>query len=207
MDLALDVVTDAARDAAVKAFDTKEIKVESEFGDKSQSDARDMAVDMAVQATTADHEVFQAYLQPAAVEEPLAVEYPGMDRLIVGKVDVRLHDTSICDLKTSKSKKGQNFVDDSQALTTYGLLHLAHYAEVPKQYIINEIVFGKRGIRTEQYVTHRTEIQLQRQLSRFAVALRLIDTGVFMPCSPGDWWCSENFCGFFHQCEFSEAIT
>jgi len=116
--------------------------------------------------------------------------------------DAKDEEGYIDDLKTSKASKGQGFADGSMAISCYGVLHRAHYGENPKGYRIQNVITSKSGTRTKTFETERTEAQLNQQIARFARGLEAIKTGVFLPCDPGHWKCSEQYCGFWRQCEF-----
>jgi hypothetical protein len=201
--LKVDLVTDAARDEAKERFENNEYIPSKEFEGKSKGAAAGIATDMAVELAQKDYEVFQEDLQPVGVEESMAVEYPGLSRVIVGRLDVREPENVINDFKTGKRAYGQSKVDDSMQLSTYGMLHLAEFGAVPENYRVQNVVHTEKGgTRTNEYETMRTKEALQRQLMRFAAACRAIDAGNFIPADQSQWWCSKDFCGFYDRCKF-----
>ena len=201
-DVSEDVVTDAARDCVNKTFDEREVVSEKEFADMSKEDARGMTVDMAVTFVVTDYTEFQLGIQPSMVEKSLAIKFKDLDRIICGQIDTVNEDGWVDDLKTGKRAKGQAFADTSMGLSTYGMLYLAHMGKAPPGYRIHNVVQGKSGCKTHVYETTRTEEDLNRQLARFQRALELIKSGVFMPCDPGFWKCSEGWCEYWFQCKF-----
>lgn len=203
-DLALNQTQDAARDEVNRIFDTSEFIAEEEFADKNPKDARGIAVDKAVSFTTTDYNVFQKDLYPDAVEEILAVEFPELPRLIVGRIDTRLPGPIINDLKTSKRAKGQAFCDTSQGLTTYGLLAWGNLGgKPPEEYEVDNVIDASpKPARTERYFTKRTVEDIDRQVARFAAGMRAIEAGAFIPCNPEHWKCSRDYCGYWVKCKF-----
>ena len=200
-DLSPDECTDAARDYVTNAFDGNEVHVEKEFEGKSKDAAKGITVDFAVDMASKDREVFLPEIQPAKVEEPMAVDYPGISRTIVGKTDVIDTDDVIRDLKTGKRSYGQAKADDNMGLTTYGLLYYALNQELPSGYAIENVVAsGKSPVKTNVYESERGVDRLQRQLDRFAYWCRVIDSGIFGPADPCSWFCSESWCQFWAQC-------
>jgi len=185
-----------------RRFEKNDWAVTPEFEGKSKEDARGIAVDLAVEFSSEDYEEFQTSIQAKVVEEPLAAEFPGLSRIIVGKIDLEMPDTTMVDLKTSKRAKGQSFADTSQALSTYGMLRKVTGSVAPCGYDIHNLIQGKKGVRTEVYHTTRTEDELMRTLARFKAAMAAIDAGNFIPCSSEHWKCSEAYCGFYNRCQF-----
>lgn len=204
-DLPTGECTDAARDDVNNSFNASEVRVEKEWDGKSVEDARGIAVDLAVEMAQMDREVFLPEIHPTAVEETIAVSFPGLSRIVVGKFDVREEglDDVIRDLKTGKQAFGQSKVDDDSGLTTYGLLLKATTGKRPDKYMIDNVV-AKSGkpAKTNAYITLRSERQLQQQLARFALCLDNISKGAFMCCNPNHWLCSADWCQFHHICPY-----
>lgn len=205
MDLPMVEVTDAARDKVQSLFGDHDWSPSPEFAGKSKPHARGICTDMAVELTAEDYGAFQVDLKPAGVEETMAVQYPGLSRLIVGKVDVRLPTNAIIDLKTGKRAYGQSRTDESMSLSTYGLLTLVTQGILPPSFLIHNVVRSKTGCRTDVYETTRTKEDLQRQLERFAAGIRAIEAGNFCPCSCEHWKCCPEWCGFFYRCKYGGA--
>jgi hypothetical protein len=205
VDVAENVCTDAARDTAVAEFDRQEIALEPEFADKSLPDARGIAVDKATAFALADRKEFHPRIEnPIATEEMVAVNYAGLKRVIVGKVDlVELTQRSdvIVDLKSSKVSKSQDFADSNMGISTYGMAWLAKTGKAP-MYRIHALVDLKAGVKCQELETTRTQEELQKQLERFAAAERTIQTGVFMPANPESWWCCAAYCGYWNRCKY-----
>jgi len=201
-DVPLDVVTDATRDDVVGRFEKNDYCATKEFEGKSKSHARDIATDLAVEFVTKDYSAFQVDLTPASVEESIAVQFEGLPRVIVGKIDLREEDCSIVDLKTGKQAFGQSKTDNSMALSTYGLLTLAEHGVLPPNYRIQNVSRGKTGCKANLYETERTMEDIRRQLMRFTAGMKAIEAGNFVPCDSGHWKCSPGFCGFYSRCPY-----
>jgi len=206
-DLPVEECKDAARDDVNTTFESNEVRIEKEWEGKSQADARGIAVDLAVEMSETDRLVFQPEIQPATVEETIAVSYPSLSHIIVGKMDVRVEndeENDIRDLKTGKRAYGQSAADAEGGLTTYGLLRAATTGLKPDRYLIDNVVAtGKSATKTNAYVTLRTDRQIQQQLERFALFMGLINKGAFGCCNPKHWRCSADWCGFHHLCPFA----
>lgn|GEM_PF-1702563 len=198
-------VKDATRDDVNERFETNEYAATEEFADKSKQAARGIAVDLAVELTAVDYSEFQVNLQPAAVELPLSVQFPGVKRLIVGKIDNVLTDASVVDLKTGKRAYGEDRAQKSMQLTTYGLLVHAKFGKLPPDYRIESLARGAKNVTTNVYHASRSVEDLERQIARFNRACDVIDSGVFLPCNPEHWKCSREYCGYFDMCEFGRG--
>jgi len=206
-DIDVDQVKDAARDYVSVQFDSHEVHVEREFEGKSKEDAKGISVDFAVKMAENDREIFQPKIFPIAVEESLAFRYPGISRIIVGKLDDREPNNVIGDFKTGKKRFGQAKTDDAMGLTTYGMLVYATTGEIPSGYRIDNVVVTVAGnMSNGTYKTTRTKEQLQRQLDRFALWDKLINQGIFAPSNPEEWWCSQDWCGYWKICPYRSNI-
>ena len=203
--LKLDEVKDATRDDVRKRFDSNDFSAETEFEGKSKKQAVDISTDLAVELVTKDFEVFQEDMMPIAVEESMAIQYEELDRLIVGKIDVREDNYKITDLKTSKRAYGQAKADDSMGLSTYGLLCLVEHGQMPMEYEVQNVVRGSKACKTEVYTTRRTREQLERQLLRFKAGIIAVKAGNFVPANPENWICSPTWCGYYQECTFGGA--
>ena len=201
--LKIDEITDATRDNIKERFDANEYSASTEFKGKSKKEASDIAVDMGVQLVERDYQDFQEVLMPEAVEESMAVRYADLSRIIVGKIDVRTKDYKIIDLKTGKKAFGQSAADTLMGLTTYGLLCSVEHGAQPPEYEIQNVVRTVGGnVNTNVYKTRRNAEDIQRQLLRFASVIKAIDSGIFTPANPGDWWCSPTWCGYYKMCRY-----
>jgi len=202
-DLPFEDCQDASRDYVNNSFDTKEVQVEQEFDGKSKEDAKGITVDLAVEITRKDREIFQPEIQPVQVERSLAVEYPEMSRIIVGTIDAEEGGEVVRDLKSGKRAYGQSKADDSMALSTYGVLLTATSGKMPSEYLIDNVVAsGKSPVKTGAYRTTRTKEQLERQLRRFASWLKVVDSGMFAPCNPEHFKCCPQWCGYWPRCPY-----
>jgi hypothetical protein len=202
--LDLDTCKDIGRDSVNEAFQQAEIMLDNEYEGKSKEDARGLAVDTAVSFVAADNETFIPAIDPVAVEFKLAVAHPDSKRVIVGKLDCLDVHVDVCDLKTTNLRpKNQDFADTDMGLTTYGLLVMSHYNRIPHQFKVHNLCRKKNGeVQALELTTTRTAVDLKRQLARFVQAAKCMDTGVFMPCNPGNWKCSPEYCGYWKKCEF-----
>lgn len=206
-DLPVEEVTDAARDSINETWASSEIHVEKEWEGKSTDEARGIAVDLATDMAAKDREIFHPQIRPAAVEETVAISFPSLPRLIVGKKDVREkgNEGILRDLKTGKRAFGQSKADSDMGLTTYGLLEKVSTGQAPDRYLIDNVIARSKTkpTRTEVYETVRSEKRLEQQLARFALAMEIIQKGAFMCCNPGDWVCSESWCGYWRICPYA----
>ena len=206
-DMNVEELQDVARDYVCETFESSEVETGKEFEGETKESARGIAVDMSVTMAQKDREDFLPIILPVAVEETMAISFPNLSRIVVGKLDVReSHDGDIIrDLKTGKRAFGQAKTDSGMGLTTYGMLFLATHGKLPDGYKIDNVInSGKRPCKTELYATERSQAQIERQLGRFVSVCDGIDKGVFMPANPVDWWCSKDWCSHHHICPFAE---
>lgn len=101
--------------------------------------------------------------------------------------------TSIADFKFIGKTMAQSMVDGALQLTMYSLA--TGIAAVR----FDQLVKTKtpKVVRATSIRTRQDHLWLQRVIREVAEA---ISKGVFPPCDPTDWVCSEKWCGYWHMC-------
>jgi hypothetical protein len=101
--------------------------------------------------------------------------------------------TAIADFKFVGKTMAQSMVDGSLQLTMYSLA--TGIAAVRFDQLVKTKV--PKVKRAQSIRTRRDHLWLQRVVREVAEA---ISKGVFPPCDPTDWVCSEKWCGYWHMC-------
>jgi len=101
--------------------------------------------------------------------------------------------TSVSDLKVKAKSMSQGDVDGSLQLTLYS------YVEGINSVRYDQLLRQKTPKFKQVSSTRTTSDHLWMQEVVTGVA-KAISAGIFPPCDPTSWVCSEKWCGYFHQC-------
>ncbi len=133
-------------------------------------------------------------IQPTAVEKEFRVDLDvdGNTVPVVGYIDIEQAET-ISDYKICAKAKSQAEADNSLQLTLYGAA-----TQKPKaEYIC---LCKTKTPKTIRVSTDLTAQRAQWAAVVYAEVIRAISKGVFPPCDPANWCCSERFCGYWKLC-------
>lgn len=151
-------------------------------------------------------EVVAPKYQPIAVEEEVRIELPG-PRDIVGRIDLTL-ENGLQDTKTGAKAKNQADIDKDVQFTTYAAMYEKKYGKPPERIIIDNVI-DRVSAKTAKVVTQHISFETQRDgVDIAALAARIntvtkgIEAGMFMPATPGAWWCSAKSCGYWRTCPY-----
>lgn len=200
-------------DLSVSSFDEQVHAPEFEFTleEKSQGGeivighARDAVADMAkVYAESQAPEY-----QPLFVELEVTIPMPDAPRDLLAKIDLIDDQKRVIDFKTGGKAKTQADADTAVQLTVYAAAHLVQTGEPATDLRFDTIVQTKT--RTKRVVTNTTRgpADFQALANRINVTLAQVDAGIFPPTTPGAWWCSPKWCGYWATCPYvnSERIA
>jgi len=196
-----DLPADDIVDAAVAGFETGAaggyILGENET-EKDVGGAKDSLVEM-----TACHAAEQApEYQPVLVEHRVRIALPGA-RDLVGILDLADDQGRVVDFKTSGRRKSQAEADDSVQLTVYAATYKAVTSHQPRSLRMDSIVRTKGGsVYREALDTTRDDADFAALANRINTVSAAIDAGSFPPATPGAWWCSNSYCGYWRSCPY-----
>ena len=133
-------------------------------------------------------------IQPVAVEEQFRIDLDidGDTVPVTGYIDLE-QDTGLSDYKVVGRTKSQSDADNSLQLSVYGAAKDVKRAEF--------ICL----VKTKKPKVERVPTIMTKKRSAWAAEIcssvaRAISAGVFPPCDPASWACSERFCGYWHLC-------
>jgi len=139
--------------------------------------------------------------QPVAVECQSRIVFPNASRDLLAITDLRDNRNRIIDIKTAGKRMAQSDVDHSFQLTIYAAAYQLDYGVPPDE--VRFDVLTKTKIPQRQVVrSQRTQADFQVLINRVNATTAGIDAGLFMPASPGAWWCSQKWCGFARTCPY-----
>ena len=135
--------------------------------------------------------------QAAPKRNPMYVEYEFEVQIngipVLGRIDVLQKDKSIVELKTSKRAWASGRAEKSVQTVVYSLAVQELFGIEPKMYFDVTSPPGK-----VQFIEVSSDLNdLQ---DRLEVASRLVEAGLFPKCSPQNWYCSPEWCGYYQIC-------
>lgn len=137
-------------------------------------------------------------VQPEKIELPFEIPYD--KHFLTGRIDLIIK-KGFRELKTSNKKKNQREVDETDQLTIYSLAYEFLFGKPPEK-IIMDVLVNTKIVKYEPMETIRTYDDMNLFLRRVNTVFLGIQKGVFLPCNPMDWICSERWCGFYNTCKY-----
>lgn len=139
--------------------------------------------------------------QPIMVEHPVRIELPG-PRDLVGIIDLADEQQRVTDFKTGGRRKSQEDADGSVQLTVYAAAFQVETGSPPSEVRLDTAVKTKTKMYRDVITSTRDADDFAALASRINVVTDAIDRGSFPPATPGAWWCSSRFCGYYSTCPF-----
>lgn len=141
--------------------------------------------------------------QPVKVEEKGTIPLPMLDHDLVYVVDMVTDANEIVDFKTKKRRGNEDDADQSVQLSVYAAAMINDNQEEITVKLDSLIEASARKPVTRDLVTAtRDKTDLPILGRRVAVVSKAIKSGLFPPASPGSWWCSESWCGYWSTCPY-----
>jgi hypothetical protein len=202
-----DLAVDEIVEASVEAFDmaTKDLywltPEEVARGETLVlAEARDQ-----VAALARLHAIQQApCYQPVLVEEWITIPLPDSPFDLLCVLDLVDDKARLTDFKTSNKKMKQAQADRSLQLTTYTAAHYVKFGCLPSEVRLDVIVKGLKPQR-QLLPSTRNMQDIAVLASRMNVTIAAIQAGIFTPCSPGAWNCSDRWCNYWSTCPYVNA--
>lgn len=174
------------------SFD-KEAK-ETEWADDKPGDQKDLGVKM----LTVYHTEAAPKIQPATVQDAFRIETE--EYALGGTLDLTDKDGFIRDTKTSKQNYDEDHVSDSTQATMYDFAYETKYGKKPKGFKFD--VITKHKVPRYQEVTGVVSLpQRERLFETVNIMHAQIKDGRFQYAPEGAWWCSKDWCGYWHMCK------
>lgn len=139
--------------------------------------------------------------QPSIIEQAVRIYLPHSSHDLLGVIDMADDKGRIVDVKTAAKSKAKDEADGSVQLTVYAAFHKVVTDELPRDLRLEVLVDSKTPKR-QTLVTQRDGADLAALGARIDAATRAIQAGVYVPATPGAWWCSGKWCGYHSTCKF-----
>ena len=138
--------------------------------------------------------------QPVMVEKRMFVDLPGVDRPLLGFIDLVDDKSFIRDSKTKGKTPPENIAANSLQLSAYAMGYRAITGKKEKGVGLDFCIKTKEPKYIEIHEKTRPDWQLTRDLETIINVAKVINAGTFYPCDPDAWNCSEKWCGYYKEC-------
>ncbi len=173
------------------------------------------AIDDAVVLSKLHHAEMAPKIEPLELEKFFRIEMRGYPMDLTGRFDIKEVSGNLRDTKTSKRSPVQKDVDADDQLTIYALaenvVEGAHHEDVAKAFAVSNRIKPRKLymdylVKTQKpkvvtVETRRQPEQMYRLFRMIEIAVKVHETGVFMP-NPNGWWCSKTYCGYWSRCPY-----
>ena len=198
-----DVVTDAARDAVVGRVDREGLSLQADEAFFGRAVTIDAMKDQAVGLAVLHHEKAAPLIEPIALERSWILDFSDTGHTLAGRIDVE-EVRGIIDPKTVSKAPTQKWADTSDQLTMYTIAKSTLDGIPPEEIELRfDCLHKLKTPKYKPFPTRRTQKDVDALLLKIQTALRVIETGVFMPTSRENWWCSPEWCAFYDDCPYT----
>lgn len=155
--------------------------------------------DQAINLVTVYHETTAPTVMPALVEQRFKCDMPDAPYPMSGRVDLIDEDEIIIDHKTSGRKWTPDQASGNVQFSAYefGRRVLTGRTETPGVQV--HVVVKKKEPEVQRIACPKTNADMQGFESIHRFVAQGVKRGDFPPRTDG-WWCSENWCGYWHRC-------
>lgn len=176
---------------------------EVDFGTDKPGELKDKAI----QVLDAMHTNLAPEIVPVSVERKFELSWEGLDWTFLGYLDVEEADGAVSDLKVKGKRISQYQADFDPQATGYLFSQRAEGRPASEFRFRVGVKAAKPFAETVR--TTRTDKQLDVFQDRLFLAANEIawrlESGNWSGATPGDWLCSQKFCGYWSACPFGAA--
>jgi RecB family exonuclease len=160
---------------------------------------RGKLINEAVRLAHIHHTYIAPHLEPTQVQRDFAIEIAG--HTVTGRIDIQEGSRTLRDTKVSGRSPAKDEADRSLQLTIYAMAAAQLDGVVPNSLHLDYLVNTAQPSVVKLQTT-RGRHQFFAVEERVKAAVRAIESGVFVPANPTDWWCSPSYCPHFLGCKF-----
>jgi hypothetical protein len=191
-------------DAACEAFEDG-LKAGYTFSEEEVSIGREKVFGLAIDQVSDLAELHAAEqapdYQPTEVEHTTRIVFPDAPVDLLAVTDLRDDQRHVVDFKTAAKRKSAAEVDRSIQLSIYAAAYWVDHGVPPAAVYLDTLVKTKTPKRQLLWST-RDESHIKVLVRRINVTLAAIELGVFTPCPPDAWQCSDKWCGYWRTCPY-----
>ena len=194
-------VEDIARDAVIDKIEKDGLRLIGDEKTIGKKVVKGQLIDEAVNLSDTHAVECAPLIAPVAVESEGELQ-TGI-RPIRYRIDIET-EKGIKETKTGARTPPKDRADLDDQLTMYSLVYYSRHKKMPEDLSMDFLLLPstKLGYRALTQETSRTRAQLESFLLRVETAVKLLDSGVFMPTDRSNWWCSPKWCGYYEDCPY-----
>lgn len=199
--LPLEAVREAACDAVLDGF-SQDVLLTSDELTQSRENLVGSTIDRAVKLAELHATACAPNLEPTAVEQRFRLETGGSIAL-EGTADVVEAGKGVLrDTKTTGKAYAADAAANSVQKDFYALM--AEKSGLKLREFKLDVLVGSGKKIAYQEVSSPTPTDHEPLLRRIDAAVRVFDSGAFMPADPSDWCCNPKWCGYWSRCPYGE---
>lgn len=193
-------------DVAAAEFDSRASKEDVTLAEEEQSRGKSIvlgeALDSTVRMAGAYAGLVAPKYQPQLVESRQKIEVPEAAHDLLAILDLVDEKDAVVEIKTAGKTGKQEDWDNSVQLSIQALTMVALKGKAPSSIQVEQIVDLKSGPKVVTWQTTRSKPDFDALIQRYSQVSKAITAGIFTPATPGAWWCSPKFCGYWRSCKF-----
>lgn len=199
--LPMEAVREAAADAAREGFE-QEVLLTGEEAAVGRDNLIGQTIDRVVRMAETHATLAAPNIEPTAVEQVFRLETGGRIAL-EGTVDVVEASKGVLrDTKTTGKAYAADAAANSVQKDFYALM--AEKSGIAVKEFKLDVLVGTPKKVSYQQVASPTPTDHEPLLRRIDAAVRVFDSGAFMPADPNDWCCNPKWCGYWSRCPYGE---
>jgi len=198
-----DEVEDATRDAIANELTKDGVALTEEEAGRGLAVVKNEVIKTAQNLALLHYDRIAPGIIPVAVEREWAVDFESRDALLVGWIDLEVSD-GVRDAKTAGKTPPIDAADRSDQLTMYATAYRVLYGRMPATLALDYLIDLKEP-KPMTLHTIRSIEDCGRLILRLDAAIRVMETGAFMPCDRSSWMCSPTWCGYHDICPYVDG--
>ena len=199
-DLPKDYLQDFARDTYVKIVENEGVYLAPEELDQAKKIIAE-GLDSSVKLTGLYRDKIAPEIFPFLIEKEIHIKVNNFPVLFRGTIDLLTKNFLIYDFKTGHKKWTEEQAENSLQPTFYWQMVKAVTGRSPEGFVF-KVLIDKKEPEIQTLVTKRTDEDFLVIIRMAEVVLKAVETGLFPPTNPSNWWCSPKFCGYYATCPY-----
>ena len=199
--ISLEQAKDVARDSLNNEWDREGVLLTDDEAKEGVKKVKGEAVDKSIRLSSLHYTDLAPIIKPTHVQRKWELDMKDYSIILIGYIDLQEGPKSIRDTKTAKKSPPDNAADTSEQLTMYALAAKILDGAIPERLYLDYLV----DLKTPKAVsrdTTRTETDFTPLFKRIEIALKILETGLFMPARHDHYLCNPNYCGYYRTCPY-----
>jgi hypothetical protein len=155
--------------------------------------------DLGARLAQALHEKAAPNIKPVSVQEQFRLETDA-GYALGGTFDVVSEGHVLRDQKTSKSEYPADAIQTEIQPALYSFAYEAKHGVKP-EFAYDVVTKHKKEPRYQELKGQTTATQTEQLFEAVKIMHSQVERGEFQYAPPGAWWCSKEWCGYWHMCK------